>query len=207
MANRLDELTVTGAIKCTEDAISPQLYSSILKQRPNVVFPILLTSLRIHDAYQTVLTQTGNTDDLALVGGTLGSASPMVQSGDVKASTTTRYARFQVIVPECYDAAETLSIVISAGMKTTVADTSCTVDVEAYRVDKISGVSADLCATAAQSINSLVFASKTFAITAATLSAGDVLDVRIALACVDAATGTAVIPSIAGLDLVCDIKG
>ena len=208
MATRIDDLTVTGTLKCSDTAISPQTRDSILTQDPLAVFPIPWTDLRVWDAFQTNLPGTAATDDLALIGGTFGTAPPMVQAGDLKAAgATTRYARFQVVVPECYDAAETLSLVLSAGMKTTVADASCTVDVEAYRADKISGISADLCATAAQSINSLVFASKTFVITAASLAAGDILDVRIAIACNDAATGTAVTPTIAGLDLVCDIKG
>lgn len=208
MASQIDSLTISQTLTCSETAISPQLRSSILRQTDNAVFPIPLADLRVWDAYGTNLPATAAADDLGLVGGTFGTAPPMVQAGDLKAAgATTRYARVQVIVPECYVAAETLSIVISAGMKTTVADTSCTVDVEAYRADKISGISADLCATAAQSINSLVFASKTFAITATTLSAGDVLDMRIAIACTDAATGTAVTPTIAGLDLCCDIKG
>jgi hydrogenase maturation factor len=208
MATRIDDLYITGDLTCPEDAISPQLRSSILKQTQNAVFPIPLADLRVWDAYGTNLPATAATDDLGLIGGTFGTAPPMIQAGDLKAAgATTRYARVQVIVPECYDAAETLSIVISAGMKTTVADVSCTVDVEAYRVDKISGISADLCATAAQSINSLTFANKTFTITAATFSAGDVIDMRIAIACNDAATATAVTPTIAGLDLVCDIKG
>lgn len=208
MASRFDDVTITGTLKCNEDAISPQTRASILKQTPLAIFPIPLTDLRVWDAFQTNLPGTAATDDLALIGGTFGTAPPMIQAGDLKAAgATTRYARTQVIVPECYDAAETLSLVLSAGMKTTVADASCVVDIECYRVDKISGISADLCATASQSINSLTFANKTFVITASTLSAGDVLDVRITITCTDAATATAVTPTIAGLDLVCDIRG
>lgn len=204
---RFENVVVTGTLKCAEDAISPQLRSSILKQAPLVVFPIPWAALRVWDAYQTNLPGTAASDDLGLIGGTFGTAPPMVQAGDLKAAgSTSRYARFQVVIPAFYDAAETLSLVLSAGMKTTIADVACTVDVEAYRVDKVSGISADLCATAAQAINSLVFASKSFTITPATLSAGDVLDVRITIACNDAATVTAVIPTIAGLDLVCDVK-
>lgn len=208
MPTILDDARLTGSLTCAEDAISAQTRDSILKQDPDMVFPIPLTDLRVWDAFQTNLPGTAATDDLALIGGTFGTAPPMIQAGDLKAAgATTRYARFQVVIPECYEAAETLSLVISAGMVTTVADTSCTVDVEAYRVNKTSGIGSDLCATAAQSINSLTFADKTFTITASTVSAGDVLDVRIAVACNDAATATAVTPAIAGLDLVCDIKG
>lgn len=207
MASRFDDVTITGTLKCSDGSISPQSRANIIKQSPLVVFPIPLTDLRVWDAMQTNLPGTAATDDLALIGGTFGTAPPMIQAGDCKAlGATSRYARAQVVVPGFYDAAETLTLVLSAGMKTTVADTSCVVDIECYRVDKVSGISADLCATAAQSINSLTFADKTFTITAATIGPGDVLDVRITITCTDAATGTAVTPTIAGLDLVCDVK-
>lgn len=208
MASSFDTINVSGSIVCSETAISAQSKTSILKQEPNAVFPVAFTDLRVWDALQTNLPGTAATDDLALIGGTFGTAPPMIQAGDLKAAgATTRYARFQVALPECYDAGETITLNLSAGMKTTVADTSCTVDVEAYKLDKISGIGSDLCATAAQSINSLTFATKTFTITASGLTAGAVLDVRIAIACNDAATGTAVTPTIAAIDLVCDIKG
>jgi hypothetical protein len=207
MASILDDVRLGGTLTCAEDAISEQLRTSILKQSANVVFPIPWAALRVWDAYGTNLPATAATDDLALVGGTFGTAPPMIQAGDLKAAgATSRYARFQVALPGHYEAGETVSLVLSAGMLTTVADTSCTVDVVAYRADKIGGIGSDICATSAQSINSLTFASKTFSITATTLSAGDILDVRIVIACNDAATATAVTPAIAGLDLVCDIR-
>jgi len=203
-----DSATFRGSISCPSNALSAQSRDTILLQDPNAVFPIKLTDLRVWDAFQTPLPGTAATDDLALIGGTFGTAHPMVQAGDLKAAgATTRYARFTLVVPECYDEAETFSIVISAGMKTTVADTSCTVDVECYKHDKVGGLGSDICATAAQSINSLTFADKSFTITPASLTAGSVLDVRISIACNDAATGTAVTPTIANIDAVMDIKG
>lgn len=208
MPSSFDTINVTGSVICSETAISAQTKATVLKQEPNAVFPVPFTELRVWDAMHTNLPGTAATDDMALVGGTFGSAGPMIQAGDLKAAgATTRYARFQVPLPECYDAGETITINLSAGMKTTVADTSCTVDVECYKLDKISGVGSDLCTTAAQSINSLVFSTKTFTINPSGMTAGSVLDIRIAIACNDAATGTAVTPSIAGIDLVCDIKG
>ncbi len=208
MASTFDSITVTGTITVPETAVGAQLRTSVLKQDDNKVFPIPFTLLRIWDAYATNLTATANTDDLGLVGGTFGTAPPLVQAGDVRVlGATTRYARVQVIVPECYVAAETLTINISAGMKTTVADSSCTLDVEAYRLDKLSGISADLVTTAAMTMNSLTFSTKLFVVNAASLSAGDVLDVRITIASNDAASAGAVIPTLAAIDLLCDIKG
>lgn len=203
-----ENIRVTGTIATGESAISAQNRDSILKQDANAIFPIDLTSLRVWDAYQTNLPGTAATDDLALVGGTFGTAPPTISAGDLKAAgATTRYARFQVSLPECYESGETVTLSIYAGMVTTVASSSCTVDVECYKLDKITGIGSDLCATAATTMNSLVFSAKNFTITSSGLSAGDVLDVRIAIACNDAATATAVTPTIAAIDLLCDIKG
>lgn len=205
---QVTDMLVSGNISLKENGLSAQTRSSVLKQDANVVFPIPMTSFRVWDAFATNLPGTAAADDLALIGGTFGSASPTISAGDLKAAgATSRYARVQVSLPECYEAGETVSVVISAGMVTTIASSSCTVDVECYRIDKITGIGSDICATSAQSINSLTFASKTFSITASTLSAGDVLDIRITIACNDAATATAVTPAIGGIDLACDIKG
>ena len=209
MTTRYDDAVYFGgSLYAGETAISAQTRATILKQDDNKRFPVNFMTFRVWDAAQTNLPGTAASDDLAIINGTWGSTPPLIQAGDLKAAgATSRYARVEVRLPECYVAGETVTFVISAGMKTTVADTACTVDLEVYKRDKISGISSDLCATSAQSINSLVFADKTFNITATSLSAGDVLDVRVAIACNDAATVTAVNPTIAGFDLVCDIKG
>ena len=208
MATTIDSLMVSGSITVKSDGISAQDRSSILRQDANAILPIDLTALRVWDAFATNLPGTAATDDLALVGGTFGTSPPVVSAGDLKAvGATTRYARFQVRLPECYDSGETITLSLSAGMATTVADTSCTLDVECYKIDKVGGISSDLCSTAATSINSLVFAAIPFTITSSGLVAGDVFDVRVAIACNDAATGTAVTPTIAAIDLLADIKG
>lgn len=208
MTAKFDTIKVTGAIECPADAISAQNRATALIQEDLARFPILWEALRVWDAYATNLPGTAAADDLALVGGTFGTNPPRVQAGDLKAAgATDRYARFAARLPECYVAGQTVNLVISAGMLTTVADVSCTVDVECYQVDKAGGISADLCATAAQTINNLTPAEKSFAITPTALEPGDLLDVRIKIACNDAATATAVTPSIASIDLACDIKG
>ncbi len=204
----IPDLRVTGNLSIPDTGISAQTRATILQQDANAIFPVPFTDLRVWDAFHTNLPGTAATDDLALIGGTFATAPPTVSAGDLKAAgATSRYARFLVVVPECYDAGQTLSLALSAGMVTTVADVSCTIDAQVYKLDKITGIGSDICATAAQSINSVVFATKTFVITASGIVAGDILDVRIAIACNDAATGTAVTPTIASIDLLCDIKG
>lgn len=204
----VDNIRVTGNLTVGDGGISAQGRTSILTQDPNVRFPVPWADMRVHDAYATLLPGTASADDLGLDGGTFGTSGPRLSAGDCKAAgALTRYARFQGIVPECYEAGQTVAIVVSAGMVTTVADTTCTVDFQVYRCDKAGGVSADLCVTIPQSINSLGCAEKTFQVTASSLQRGDILDIRVAIACTDAATGTAVIPIIAGLDVTYDIRG
>lgn len=208
MASSFDDIRVTGNIAVKDTGVSAQTRTSILKQDALAVFPVKFTDLRVWDAFQTNLPGTAATDDLALVGGTFATSPPTISAGDCKAlGATSRYARFMVELPECYEAGETVTISLSAGMVTTVASVSCTVDVECYEIDKIGGIGSDLCTTSATTINSLVFAAKAFTITPSGLTAGDVLDVRITIAVNDGATGTAVTPTIAGIDLLCDIKG
>lgn len=208
MASQFDDVRISGTLAIKETGVSAQTRASILKQDALAIFPIRLTGLRVWDAFHTNLPGTAAADDLALIGTTFGSTAPVITAGDCKAlGATSRYARFMVELPECYEAGETVTLSLSAGMATTVASSSCTVDVECYKIDKITGIGSDLCATSATTINSLVFAAKAFTITPSGLTAGDVLDVRLTIACNDAATGTAVTPTIAGIDLLCDIKG
>lgn len=203
----MGDVQITGKLLIEETAISPQQRASILKQTPNASFPIRLDSLRVWDAYHTTLPGTAAADDLALVGGAFGTAPPVVSAGDCKAAgAVTRYARLQVQLPESYESGETVTLAISSGMRTTVADTTCTLDVEAYKIDKVGGIGSDICATASQTINSLVFSTRVFTFTPSSLAAGDVIDVRITIACNDAATATAVTPTIAAITLLADVR-
>lgn len=91
-------------------------------------------------------------------------------------------------------------------MKTTVADVSATIDVEALELLEDGTVSADLCTTAAQNINSTTYDDFDFVITSTTLVAGSRLQVRISIATNDAAGATAVIGVLHNLSLRCDCR-
>jgi hypothetical protein len=176
-------------------------------QQDLVAFPIPLSTLRVWDAPATnVVATTGANDDLALVYNTFGTAAPTVESGDSKAATTTRRVGFQIAVPECYVAGETATMRLKAGMKTTVSDTTATIDLEVYRC---AAPTVDICATAATTINSLTAANKDFTLTPTNLVPGEMLDCRVTIAIVDGATGTAVIGQwLQALSaLLLDIKG
>lgn len=171
-------------------------------------FVIPFTDFRVHDALQTVLPGTSASDDLGLYGGTFGTTGPLIRTYDVKAAgAVTLYARALVRLPAEYVAGGDITLRLAAGMVTTVSDGTATIDVQAYSSDKDGTISADICATAAQSINSLTFANKDFVITPTSLVAGDWLDVRVAIAVNDTATATAVIAAIGSTEILVDIKG
>lgn len=171
-------------------------------------FSIALELLRIWDAYQTNLPTAAVSDDLGLIIGTLGTDAVVVQTSDSKATTVTQKARFRIVVPHNYVAGEALTLVAFVGMKTTVSDGTATIDFSAYKKDTATGlVGADIVATAAQSINALSPASKTFSLTPTGIVAGDELDVLVTIAITDGATATAVIGRIMLLTFQFDIKG
>ena len=89
-------------------------------------------------------------------------------------------------------------------MKTTAADTSCTLDAVVVRQ---AAPDADICATAAQDMNSTDAADLDFTITPTNVVVGDVLDVVLAIACTDSAGVGAVIPKINSVEMLLDIKG
>lgn len=207
MPSTIDGLTVQGNLLVTGTR-NPPLSRSEVAQEANAVYPIPWVDFRVWDAITTNLPGTSATDDLGLIGGTFGTNTPSIQTSDLKtAGSTTRYARVQVQLPPEYQAGETVSVRLHAGMLTHVADVSATLDVECYKSDRERGVSADLCATAAQSINSLTLASKTFIITSTSLTPGDVLDIRLTMVVNDAASATAVIGCIGEAAMLFDIQG
>lgn len=172
-------------------------------------FPIPLTDFRVWDNMASLLPTAGATDDLGLIEGTFGSATPSLRTEDLKAAgATNNRARALIQLPWEYVAAQTVTLRFKAGMITTVADTSATLDCEAYKLldDPDDGMGSDLVSTAATSINSLTFADIDFSVTANDLSPGDILDMRITTAVNDAATVTPVIAGITSAKLLCDVR-
>ena len=154
---------------------------------------------------------TDSVVDLSIVRGTFGTNAISLQTEDLQKKTAqTRVARFTVTLPPEYVAGQTVKIRVVGGMITTVADGSCTCDINCYLNDEDNTTSADLCSTDATTINTLLSGSATtvdFVITAATLTAGAVLDVRASVICTDTAEDTVVIGAITKLALLCDTQG
>lgn len=200
-------LVVQGNLTLTGNILPPVERSDLLTNQSDELL-VPWEAWRIWDAFHTNLPGTAATDDLALIGGTLATNAPSIQAGDLKAAgATTRYARCVCQIPANFVTGGTVKLRAHAGMKTTVADTSCTIDFQAYRSDQEDGVGSDLVQTAATTINSLTDADKDFTVDATTLLPGDYLDVRMAITCTDGATATAVIPYIGMVALVLDTKG
>lgn len=188
--------------------LRPDVVRSNLAKETGAIYPVPLTQGRVWDAMASLLPSAGAADDLGLIGGTFATGVPSLQTGDVKNTTGTRYARYTLVLPPEYDAGTNVKIRLSAGMKTTVATVSCTADVEVYKSARDALITgSDLCTTAATSINSLTFADKDFTITASGLSPGDILDVRLAIIWNDAQAAVVVNGCIGSFELVCDIRG
>lgn len=202
----LGDLVVSGQLQAA--TILPGLVRRTDLQSDTGTFRISLLSWRVWDALISSLPAAAANDDLGLIQGTFGTNSPTIQAGDLKAAgATTRYARTVFSLPAEYVSGSAITIRTHAGMKTTVSDGTATIDVECYKSDDEEGIGSDLCATAAQSINSLTDADKDFTITPTGLVAGDTLDIRIAVAVNDAATATAVIAVVGSVDVLCGVKG
>jgi hypothetical protein len=173
-------------------------YRSQMQQYTEQSFDLPLHSW-VTDGAAPVPLGTAATTNLGLVGGTFGTNGHSIQSIDEKnnAGAHSAYAVNTFELPPMYGDAGTLQIAVRAGMLTTAASTSAVVDIEAYLLDDDGDpTGSDLCQTAAQSINNLTLATKTFTLDSTSLTAGDKLMIRMTTTVNDTATGTAVIAMI-----------
>lgn len=181
---------------------------SKMAQRGLAEDPINLMDLRVWDAVATNLPGTAASDDLGLITGTFATAPVTVQTSDAKTTTVTQRARFILPIPLDYDDGQDFKIRANAGMMTTVANGTATIDFEAYVIDKlgsITGAPTDRVTTAATTINSLTAAAKDFIVDGSAINPSDVLDVRVTIAITDSGTGTAVIGRINNLAIIYDV--
>ncbi len=207
--NITGDVSISGSLRLG-GTLSPALVkANILALAELQPFPIPLTDFRVWDAMQTVLPGTPATDDLGLVGGTFGTATPSIRTEDLKAlGATNKRARVLVQLPWEYQSGESISLRFVAGMITTVAGTSATLDVEAFKLqaDPDDAIGSDLVSTAATTINSLTFANIDFVLTPTGLSPGDILDIRVTVAVNDGASATAVIAAFTSAKILCDVR-
>jgi len=191
---------------CSRDS-AITLARSALVQDDLVPYTIALTSLRVHDAMITNLPGTAAADDMGLITGTPGTDSPTLQGVDFGGTSTDEKGAFEFILPAEYVAGQTVTVRVRAAMLTTVSDGTATVDVECWEAGDDGAAGADICATAAQSINSLTPANKDFTITPTNLAPGDRVVIRVAFGGSDTGNVGVMIPEISKLQVLLDIKG
>lgn len=180
---------------------------SKIAQRVLAEHRIPIDAFRVWDAVASNPVSAAAGDDLGLVTGTWGTNPARLTAGDCKTlGATTRRIYFSVPIPANYDDGETIQVRIRAKMETTIADTSCTIDLEGH-IGTDNTLSSDLVTTAAQSMNSLTAASYAFSISPGSVDPGDLLECRLSIACNDAASATAVTPAVYEVALLCDTRG
>lgn len=195
-----------GGISNVDIAANANIESSKMEQRVLAEYQVPRDAFRVWDAITTNPVSAAAGDDLGLVTGTWGSGANKITAGECKAATTTRRIYFSVSVPPNYDDGQTIQIRVRAKMETTLSDGTCTIDAEAY-IANDGTLTSDLVATAAQSMNSLTAANYNFTLSSGSIDPGDLLEVRLTIACVDSATATAVTPAIYEVALLCDTRG
>jgi hypothetical protein len=170
--------------------------------------PLPVFQWRKTTAFDANLPATSSGTDLGLYTGTHGTSAPYIATSDLKtAGATTRTARTLFQIPANYVAGKGVQIRLAAGMITTVADTSATINVDVRRIARDGTAGANLNAAAAVTINSLTLSDKTITLNAATLAPGDYLDIKATIVVTDAAGVTAVIATIALAEVLCAIQG
>jgi len=188
-------------------SITGTVARSNLVQDALAEYPIQLTDVRVHDAMHTNLPGTAADDDMALITGTPGTDAPTLQGVDFGGASTDEKGAFEFTLPPEYDAGETLTVRVRGAMLTTISDGTALVDVECWKKDDDGAVGSDICATSAQSINSVTPADKDFTITPAGLAPGDVLVIRVAFSGSDTGNAGVMIPEISKISVLADIKG
>ena len=189
---------------------NPAISRSDLVQDNLAKYAIPWTAWRVWDSFHTNLPGTPATDDLGLIGGTLGTNAPSLQTEDLKAAgATNNYARCMMTLPPEYVAAETVQIRFTCGMLTNLSDGTALLDCIVHESDLDNTVSGDLVTTSATTMNIIVPTMTTidFSVTATALLPGDILDIRVHTAINDGSGGNPVIGYIGGAWLLCDIKG
>lgn len=194
----------------SSEAVFDSIARSELAMDSLKTYAIPLTAMRVHDNHALLLGSSGGSpsaDDMGIVTGTAGTDAPTLQGVDFGGTSTDEKASFQFVLPPEYEAGGNIQVIVRAAMLTTVSDGTATVDVQCWPQDDNGAAASDICATAAQSINSLTPADKTFTITPTSRAAGDVLNIRLAFAGSDTGNLGVMIPEISKVTVKLDIRG
>lgn len=184
-------------------AILGAIARSALTEDALAEYKIPLENCKLPTLLQLAATAASGVPGLSA--GTFGSASPQLIGNACSGNTKTDICRFTWALPPEYVAAGDVKVRIHADI-TGDLQVSQKVDVVAHESDDESGVGADLCATAAQSVTTS-WADYDFVITATGLVAGDLLDIEVSMLADDTGGTANKLIEIGAISILCDIKG
>lgn len=194
-----------GAITNAKVAAAAAIDRSKLATDSLVPFRIALGDVRVFDAFITFLPSTAATDDLALIGGTHGSAAPQLEGVLATGSATeTQKCRFVFALPAEYLSAGNIRLRVTCNVTQGEGEGTKTIDADVVSNDDDGTVSADINETDPVTIDDTP-TGREFTITPTGLAAGDELDVVLTLVVEDGgldATG-----EIERIDVLLDVKG
>jgi len=179
-------------------------YSVEVSPDYKVTIGVPLSRFRAHDNFRQVLPGTASADDMGLNTGTPGTDAPTLRSVDFGGGSSDEKSGFEVLLPHNYQSGGPIVVRAHAGMLTTISDGTATLDCELWRDIGDGTVGSDLCATAAQSINSLTLADIDFSITTTTLIAGDRIICRLSFAGSDTGNAGVMVSTITRVQLLID---
>lgn len=202
------EITIgEGTVSNSGIATNADIARSKLAQDALRPYTIPIHAFRVWDAMQTILPNPAANDDMGLITGTPGTDVPTLQSVDFGGTTTDEKCAFEFCLPAEYDAANTITLRIRAAMLTTVSDGTATIDAQCYKSDRDGVASADLVATAAQSMKTLTPANYDFTVTPTGLAAGDRLVFVLAFGGSDTGDAGVMISEISQVEVLLDVRG
>lgn len=196
-----------GIITNVNVSTSAEIARSKLAQDALKPYTIPIHAFRVWDAMHTVLPDTAAADDMAIITGVPGTAVATLQGVDFGGTSTDEKCAFEFCLPAEYDAANTITLRLRCAMIGVVSDGTATVDAQCYKSDRDGAASSDLCATAAQSINSVTPANKDFTITPTGLAAGDRLVFVLAFGGSDTGNAAPMTPEISQVEVLLDVRG
>ncbi|MDD5543889.1 MAG: hypothetical protein PHX83_12015 [Acidobacteriia bacterium] len=177
-----------------------------LKQEDAISYPVPITAWVYADG--DVLNTTGAAGDPQIVMGGYGSGTGVLRGQDAHGTTKTETVCFAFRVPECYVAAETITLSVTARYSDTGTGTMSakSIDCECYEIAEAGTAGSDICATAAQTLTTSM-AAFSFTITASGVSPGDLLRFFVRTVLTESGGTGAQKAEIGGATVKLDIKG
>ena len=194
-----------AAITTSEISASAAIVRTQLATENLTPFRVPLETVRRFDAFQAVLTDTANADDMGLIGGTHASAAPQIQGVLATGSATeTQNCRFIFELPAEYVDGGVITLRVTCNTTGGQGEGTKTIDALAVSNDNDGTVSGELVTTTVITIDDTPTA-RDFTITPTGLVSGDELDIRLTSVIEDAGVdGTFECERI---DILLDVKG